>query len=248
MYPTGPNDLLRSALSLLPPLPCSVDVIADDGGSFTLMLAATEANLVYGYGNRSLVRDDGGLSARIRDDSGEGWDVRFTVLRTYFQSGDDLLLHLNVESIETRTAERRTPRAHLAELATARIVYSARQAHDVTFDVRLADASATGIAFITERELDTGDLIEIDAVVNERHLNAELRVLRTIPAVYGRNRVGCEITRILDADRHALTVLAERYQRKGSPDDRDPALLETRKIARIKQTLAERRAPRYHTD
>jgi hypothetical protein len=248
MYPTGPNEVLRSALSLLPPLPCSVEVIADDGGSFSLMLSATEGSLVYGYGNRTLVREDGGLVARIRDDSGEGWDVRFTVLRTYFQSGEDLLLHMHVESVETRTAERRTPRAHLAELAGARIVYSARQAHDTTFDVRLADASPEGIAFITDRELDTGDLIEIDAVVDERHLNAELRVLRTIPAVYGRNRVGCEITRILEADRHALAMLALRYRRDGTPDDRNPELLETRKIARIKQTLAERRAPRYHTD
>jgi hypothetical protein len=248
MYPTGPNELLRSALSLLPPLPCSVDVIADDGGSFSLMLAATEANLVYGYGNRMLVREDGGLNARIRDDAGEGWDVRFTVLRTYFQSGDDLLLHLTVESIETRTAERRTPRAHLAELASARVVYSARQAHDIAFDIRLADASATGVAFITDREFDAGDLLEIDAVVDERHLTAELRVLRTIPAIYGRNRIGCEITRILDADRHTLTVLAERYHRDGTPDDRNPELLETRKVARIKQTFAERRAPRYDTD
>lgn len=245
MYPTGPSELLRSALSLLPPLPCSIDVIADDGGSFSLMLSATESNLVYGYGNRDLVREDGGLVARLRDDSGEGWDLRFTVLRTYFQSGDDLLLHLNVDSIQPRTAERRTPRAHLAELATARVTYSARQAHGTTFDIRLADASTTGIAFITERDLDTGDLLEVEAVVDDRHLHMDARVLRSIPAVYGRNRVGCEITRILDADRHTLRVLAERYNRDGSLDDRNPDLLHTRKLARIQQTLAARRAPRY---
>jgi hypothetical protein len=248
VYPIGQTELLRSALSLLPPLPCSVDVIAEDGGAFSLMLAATEGNLIYGYGNRELVREGRALEARLRDDSGEGWDVRFSVLRTYFQSGDDLMLHMDVESIEARTAERRAPRAHLAELATARIVYSARQAHDVVFDVRLADASPTGIAFITERELDPGDLLEIDAVVDERHLNAEIRVLRSIPAVYGRNRVGGEITRILDADRHSLGVLAQRYDRKGTPADRDPTLLETRKIARAQQTLAARRAPRYPVD
>lgn len=245
MYPTGPNELLRSALSLLPPLPCSVEVIADDGGAFSLMLSATEGNLVYGYGNRSLVREDGTLIARLQDDAGDGWDVRFTILRTYFQSGDDLLLHLSVEGVEPRAAERRTPRAHLAELATARVTYSTRQAHGHSFDIRLADASPTGIAFITERELDTGDLLEVEAVVDERHVHMDVRVLRSVPAVYGRNRVGCEITRILEADRHTLAVLAERYRRDSSADDRNPDLIQTRRLARIQQTLAARRAPRY---
>ena len=58
MYPAQPSELLRSALSLLPPLPCSVEVLSPDGGSFSLTLAAVEGNLVYAYGARKLVRDD----------------------------------------------------------------------------------------------------------------------------------------------------------------------------------------------
>ena len=44
----------------------------------------------------------------------------------------------------------------------------------------------------------------------------EVRVVHTGPAVYGRNRVGSEITTILEADRHLLLRLAERYQRDDS--------------------------------
>ena len=58
MYPAQPSELLRSALSLLPPLPCSVEVLSPEGGSFALTLAAVEGNLVYAYGARKLVRDD----------------------------------------------------------------------------------------------------------------------------------------------------------------------------------------------
>jgi hypothetical protein len=118
VYPTRPSDLLRSALSLLPPMPCSVDVISDDGGCFPLTLAAVEGNLVYGYGDRnSCARAS--LSRRgWRDDRGEV-DIGFNILRSYFQSGDELLLHLDVTDVVARDTERRAPRAHLAELATA---------------------------------------------------------------------------------------------------------------------------------
>ena len=56
MYPAQPSELLRSALRLLPKLPCTIDVISSEGGSFSLTLAATEGNLVYGYGDRELSR------------------------------------------------------------------------------------------------------------------------------------------------------------------------------------------------
>src|SRR5438067_9019858 len=139
MHPTKPSKLLRSALSLLPPLPCSIDVIAEEGGSFALTLAAVEGDLVYGYGDRALVRDDMELEARLRDDRGEGWNIHLGIIRTYFQSGDDLLLHLNVLAVQPHVADRRAERAHLAELATARILYADRHERGEEMDVRLAD-------------------------------------------------------------------------------------------------------------
>src|SRR5262249_46390497 len=147
MYPAQPSELLRSALRLLPKLPCTIDVISSEGGAFALTLAATEGNLIYGYGDRDLVKNDLELEARIREDSGDGWDIRFVVVRSYSQSGSDLLLHLNVQSVEQRLADRLAPRARLAELATARVLYAKRHQRDQRFDVRLADVSPTGTAF-----------------------------------------------------------------------------------------------------
>jgi hypothetical protein len=70
-------------------------------------------------------------------------------------------------------------------------------------------------------------------------------VVRSIPAVYGRNRVGCEVTSILEADRHTLLKLAERYQREGSPEQRDPHIARTLELARSQTTLARRPVQRY---
>jgi hypothetical protein len=248
MYPIKPNETVRAALSLLPPFPCSIDVISPEGGSFPLTLAAIEGNLIYAYGDRSLVRNGLQLEARIRDDRGEGWDIRFEILRTYFQSGDDLLLHLNVVELEQRDAERGAPRANLAELATARIMYAKSHERDELFDVRLADVSPTGAAFVTERRLSPGDLVEIETTLEGRPLRFELRVVRTIPAIYGRNRVGGEIATILEADRYRLAEMARSDTAEGSPQERDPEMAERLAAARRQQSLTARRAPRYHPE
>ena len=76
------------------------------------------------------------LEARLRDDRGEGWDIHFSILRSYFQSGDDLMLHLNVVAVEPRSATRLAARAHLAELATARVLYAHSYERAELFDVR----------------------------------------------------------------------------------------------------------------
>jgi hypothetical protein len=247
MYPITPNETVRSALSLLPPFPCSIDVISADGGTFPLTLAAIEGSLIYAYGDRELVRNGLRLEARLRDDRGEGWDIRFEIVRSYFQSGDDLLLHLNVVGLEQRDAERGAPRATVAELATARILYAKNHDSGELFDVRLADVAPTGAAFVTERRLSTGDIVEIDTRIGDQPLRFELRVLRTIPAIYGRNRVGGEITSILEADRHRLLEVARAYGSDGSADERDPEMLERLSSARRQQSLNSRRAPRYGT-
>lgn len=247
VYPITPNETVRSALSLLPPFPCSIDVISADGGTFPLTLAAIEGSVIYAYGDRELVRNGLQLEARLRDDRGEGWDIRFEIVRSYFQSGDDLLLHLNVIGLAQRDAERGAPRASVAELATARILYGKNHERGELFDVRLADVAPTGAAFVTERRLSTGDIVEIDTRIGEQPVRFELRVLRSIPAIYGRNRVGGEITTILEADRHRLLELASAFRSEGSADERDPEIPERLSAARRQQSLSSRRAPRYGT-
>ena len=108
------------------------------------------------------------------------------------------------------------------------------------------DGAPAGAAFISERTLSTGDLLELTTVVDDRPIRFELRVVRSIPAIYGRNRVGCEVTSILEADRHTLTQLSERYQREGSPEQRNPEIAKTLEAARSESTVTRRPARRYH--
>ena len=246
MYPAQPSELLRSALRLLPKLPCTIDVISSEGGAFALTLAATEGNLIYGYGDRELVKNDLELEARIRDEAGDGWDIRFLIVRSYFQSGSDLLLHLNVQTLEQRFADRLAPRARVAELASARVLYARRHQRDDHFDVRLADVSPTGTAFVTDRRLDMGDLLEINSSIEDWPIRFEVRVVRTLPALYGRNRIGCEITTILEADRQALLRVAARADQDDSAEQRNPEIAERLETARRQQSLGARRAPRYN--
>jgi hypothetical protein len=126
-------------------------------------------------------------------------------------------------------------------------MYAKNHERDELFDVRLVDVSPTGAAFVTERGLSAGDLVEIETGLEGRPLRFELRVVRTIPAIYGRNRVGGEITTILEADRFRLAEISRAYGSEGSAAERDPEMLERLAAARRQQSLATRRAPRYDT-
>lgn len=244
MFSTN-RDLVRQAVALLPPMPSSIEVFSADGGAFSLTLAEQDGDLVYAYGPRALVREGLELEHQVRNDEGDGHDIDFVIVRTFFQSGEDLLLHLNVTGIEDHYASRSAPRAALSAPATLRVVHSANVDRDTVAEIRVADASRNGIAFLTDRLFRPGDVLEIHAPLPDRMVKLGARVLTTIPSIYGRNRVGCEITTILEADRHELGLLATLARQQGTEDDRRPDLRETLQRARQRQTLAARRTPRY---
>jgi hypothetical protein len=238
--------LLEKALPLLPTLPGTIEVIAENGGTFPLTLAAVEGLVIYGYGNRDLVGDDLVIEARPRSESGDGHDIRFRVLRSYFQSGDELLLHLKVFEVEERSGERSTQRAPLAAQAALRVLYGRDQRPGLELDVRLVDVSPKGVAFIADRSFVTGDIVEIFADVDGRGVRLESRVVESIPAIYGRHRTGCEITEILPSDRHILTELAAQVKAQDSAAERRPDVVEQLERARTQRTLntpTERRYP-----
>ena len=220
-----PSDLIGVALDLLPPMPSTIEVVADNGGVFALALSAHEGDVIYAYGDRDYVRDGASFEARLRDEEGDGHNIRFSIIRTYFQSGSDLLVHLHVTGIEEHSATRIAKRAHLTAQAKVQVLFSRSSARGELFEVRLADASTTGVAFITDRRLEPADTIELTAEVADTSVRLEARVVRVIPAIYGRNRIGCEITSILEADRHALGLLSMLAEQSGSEDDRRPELV-----------------------
>jgi len=239
-----PQERHKAALALLPPMPCEVEIVAPRGGTFPLMLASAEGGLIYAYGNRNHVSDGAVLVAKLRNDEGDGHDIRLSVIRSYFQSGDDLLLHLKVAGIDDHFATRSAPRAELVAEAMARVVYAHSVPKDERLAVRLSDVSQTGLSFVTSLSFEAGDLLEITAQLPDRSVRLEARVIRAIPAVYGRTRVGCEFTNILEADRHSIGLLATMTQQQGSEDDRDPTMLETLEQARAQQRKQHEQRPR----
>lgn len=237
--------LLRQALALLPKLPDTIEVISEDGGTLPLTLAAVEGVIIYAYGNRDLVRDDLILEARPRSDRGDGHDIRFKILRSYFQSGDELLLHLKVIEIDERSGERASTRAPLAAQAALRVLFGREQRAGFELDIRLVDVSPGGIAFIADRTFATGDIIEVFADVDGHSLRLECRVVDSIPAVYGRHRTGCEITEILPSDRHVLTELAAQVRAQDSAAGRRPEVVAQLERARAQRTLNSSTQRRY---
>jgi hypothetical protein len=203
-----PRDLVRLALEDASAMPASIEVFSEDGGSFMLTLADHEGALIYAYGDRNHVREGLTLEHRMRNGEGDGHDIRFLIKTTFFQSGSDLLLHLHVSGIEEHYASRGAPRASLNPQATARILYARELDRDEVIEVRdrrrppppASDSS-------TDRRFHPGDVIEVIAPLPDRPVRLEARVVASAPVVYGRNRVGCEITAILEADRHSIGLL-----------------------------------------
>jgi len=184
-------------------MPGTVEVYAQDGGVFNLMLAAIEGDMIYAYGDRNHVRDGLTLTWQQRNQEGDGHNVRFTIQRTFFQSGAELLLHLYVSSIEDHFASRSAPRARMSVPAYLQVLYGREIAPGEQLDIRLADVSRTGVSFISNRTSRCGS-----------------------------NRVGCEITDMLEADRHWIGELARVTSEQGSEDDRRPDVVEQLERAR----------------
>jgi hypothetical protein len=234
--PRTSKELLNLALDLLPEMPGTVEVYAQDGGVFNLMLAAIEGDTIYAYGDRNHVRDGLTLTWQQRNQEGDGHNVQFTIQRTFFQSGAELLLHLYVSGIEDHFASRTAPRAQMSTPAYLHVLYGREIAPGEQLDIRLADVSRTGVSFITTRSFQPGDKVEISAELPQRLVRMEARVVTQIPAVYGRNRVGCEITDMLEADRHWINELARVTSEQGSEDDRRPDVVE--RLERARESVA----------
>jgi hypothetical protein len=239
--------LLEQALALLPAIPGTIEVISENGGAFPLTLAAVEGFVIYAYGHRELVGDNLVIETRPRSENGDGHDIRFRILRSYFQASDELLLHLKVIEVEEKSGERSSPRAPLAAQAALRVLYGREQRAGLELDVRLVDVSPVGMAFIADRAFATGDMVEIFADVNGTSLRVECRAVESIPAIYGRHRTGCEITEILPSDRYVLTELAAQVKSQDSAAERRPEVVEQLERARHQRTLntrpPERRYP-----
>jgi hypothetical protein len=229
------DDLLTRFLRMLAPFPVEVDVVSQDGEPAELLMADLDDGRIVAYGPQVLMQDGLVVTAQLRDPGGGGFDVILTVVRSFFQAGDQTLLHLEVSAIEERPGHRDTPRVRLSDSASVTVVRSGRLHAGHQFQARLADLSETGLAFLTELPLVSGDVVRVEADVDGRPVTVDARVVRIDTASFGRARVGCEVVHLGQASRAAITRAAGDDV-EGSADERRPRAAEARE-----QHLAERK-------
>src|SRR5262249_34788488 len=143
--------------------------------------------------------------------------------------------------VSHRKARRASPRVAISTAATAWIRYCRTLPRDTQLDVRLVDISATGCAFVTQKELAPGDLVRMQTLLGTRGIELEARVVRIDPAPYERYRAGCEITEISDLDRKAISMLAAQTAETGSEDERNPDEVAARAESRAATTALSTR-------
>jgi hypothetical protein len=102
--------------------------------------------------------------------------------------------------------------------------------------LRIVDISSTGCAFVTQQELDPGDLVHLTFQMDGREIRPEVRVVRLDPAPYGRYRAGCEITEMSDSDRRAISSLAAVSAMDGTEDQRRPDVVAARAESRAAES------------
>ncbi len=247
MGPTMPEptreELLTLALGVLPEPPETVDVLSEDGGCFPLTITGLEDDLLHAYAPRNAVRHDVHLLARVFYPERGRYEVEFEVIESFFHSSHEALVHLAVSGVRHRKARRASPRVPVSASATAVVKYCRTLPRDTALDVRVVDISATGCAFVTQKELSAGDLMLVEFALADRTIRMEARVVRMDPAPYGRYRAGCEITEIGDGDRKAVSAMAADASDHGSEEQRNPhasaALAESRAATTVLSSRLE---------
>ena len=187
------------------------------------------------------MRDDLHLLARVYHPGRGRYEVEFEVIEHFFHSVSDAMVHLAVSGVRHRKARRASPRVAVSIAATAAVRYCRTLPRDTQLEVRVVDVSATGCAFVTQKELDPGDMVLLGFTLAGRQMQIEARVVRLDPAPYGRYRAGCEITEVSDPDRRAIASLAAELPDHGSEDQRNPEAVAALAESRASSTVLSER-------
>jgi hypothetical protein len=218
MTDTKLADLAVSILSQLPTP--KVEAFSAEGGVVMLELQSQDDAFILADAPRQQVRPELDLLVRTNEINGGGYDIVLTVEDTLHQTEWMIGVRLRVLDVLRRESERTTPRAAVEELALMHVLGARRIAEGEEFDVRLADLSPSGVAFVTDRSFHTGDFFAMMVTIRGKLLRLQARALQTSPSHYGRQRVGCEILQISDDDRRRISVLAEDAPHTGTVEQR----------------------------
>jgi len=230
-----PSDMVSRFIAMLPDLPSTLPVFVPSGGVAEITVLSAEGDHVAMYAPDELSKVGTRIEAQLRNDDGDGYDVLLHVQGSFFQGGDRVLVHASVADVVTRSGVRSAPRAQLAGVGRVRVVFSSVLAIGDEFQVRLADASTTGIAFITDALPAVGDRLAVAVDLGVRNVMLEALVAHVDPAPFGRNRIGCEIRVEHEQDRQALAEISAQSSDRSSEDARRPelgdAMSQTRSIS-----------------
>jgi hypothetical protein len=209
------------AVSILSELASNrIEAFSGDGGIVMLDVQSQDGVYIVAEAPRLRVRPQLDLLVRTNDPSGGGYDIAVTVAEVTHETEWTLGVLLRVLDLQQRQSHRVTPRASVEELALLHVLGARGIAEGEEFDVRLADLSPSGVAFVTDRTFHTGDFFAMMVTIQGGVLRLQARVLQTSASHYGRQRVGCEILQITDEDRRRISALTTELPHLGTLDQR----------------------------
>jgi len=205
------DPITKQAELLLPEPPATLEMLADTGGTLRIELLSRNGLEYRARAPRLRVQAKGELRARVEAVEGGGHDIEMFVAGIEPETKWTAIVRLQVTGIHKRSDRRVTQRVRVGERAplyaiTCRAVRTGEQ-----FDVEVADLSTAGLAFVSDREFNVGDLVALMPLVDGHPIRLRARVLHAAHIDEDDDalmRVGCEIAAITEANRDRIARLA----------------------------------------
>ena len=194
--------LLRQAAPLLPELPATIEVLSESDGALRLRLLAVHSETIEAHGPRLRLRPRMRLRARL-----EGHDLDLVVAGVTAEDAFTARVKLKVAALHHRTPNRVHARLAAGGRCGLYVITCRELPSGQQLRVEVVDLSSTGVAFLTDRPFQLGDLVALMPAVNGVPVRLRARVLNVRPAGE-RSRVGCEVIAVRDDDRERLERLA----------------------------------------
>jgi PilZ domain len=199
--------LLRQTAPLLPPLPATIEVLSESQGALRLRLLAVHGDSIRAHGPRLRLRPGMRLRARLDGEHGQRHDVDLVVADLTQEDAFTALVKLRVTGLHRHQPGRVHARLAAGGGCGLYVISCRELPAGQQFQVEVVDLSASGLAFLTDRPFQLGDLVALMPTIEGVGVRLRARVLNTRPATQ-RTRVGCEVIAVRDDDRERLARLA----------------------------------------
>ena len=124
------EQMLMLARGVLPELPCTIQVLSEDGGSFDLHVQIEQDGLLHAIAPRDRIRDGLRVLGRIVDPTRGRYEVELEVMESFWHSQTEVLTHLAVNSVQHQKMRRASPASagrHRRHTAGAVLTHTAQR-------------------------------------------------------------------------------------------------------------------------